>query len=97
MLSDLTHVDFDARLHEKFFVKLGSSEIEVELIAADRIGPAPEGGRREPFSVVFRGPQEPLLAQRIYQLRHEEMGVLEVFLVPIGPDADGQRYELIFS
>jgi hypothetical protein len=97
MLSDLTDADFAARLHEKFLVDLGSSQLEIELIAADRIGPAPEGGRREPFSVVFRGPQEPLLPQRIYQLRHEGMGVLEVFLVPIGPDADGQRYELVFT
>jgi hypothetical protein len=97
MLSDLTHADFGARLHEKFQIDLESSTLEVELIAADLLGPAPEDGRREPFSVMFRGPHEPLLPQRIYQLRHAEMGVLEVFLVPIGPDADGQRYELVFT
>jgi hypothetical protein len=54
-------------------------------------------GRRDPYSLVFRGPPAPILPQRIYRLRHERMGDLELFLVPIGPDGEGMRYEAIFT
>jgi hypothetical protein len=37
------------------------------------------------------------MPQRIYRLQHEELGQLELFLVPIGPDADGMCYEAVFS
>jgi hypothetical protein len=54
-------------------------------------------GRRDPYSLVFRGPASPVLPQRIYRFRHERMGDLELFLVPIGPDGEGMRYEAIFT
>ena len=97
MLSQLTYTDFADRLHEMFRIDLGSSTLEVELVAAELLGPAPDSGRRKPFSVVFQGPKEPVLPQQIYRLEHPEMGTLEVFLVPIGPDTKGQRYELVFT
>ncbi len=54
-------------------------------------------GRRDPYSLVFRGPATPVLPQRIYRLRHDGMGDFELFLVPIGPDSEGMRYEAIFT
>ena len=35
--------------------------------------------------------------QRIYRLRHDRLGAFEVFLVPIGPDAVGMRFEAVFA
>ena len=55
------------------------------------------GPRREPFSLVFLGPARPVLPQRIYPLENEALGRLEVFLVPIGADAGGVKYEAIFN
>ena len=55
------------------------------------------GQLREPFALLFRGPLEPLLTQRIHNLHHEALGALEIFLVPIGPDETGQHYEAIFN
>jgi hypothetical protein len=97
MLGELTHSDFAERLHETFRIDLGSSVLELKLVAVDILGKAPEEGRRVPFSAVFRGADEPILPQQIYPLEHPEMGRLEVFLVPIGPDNEGQRYELVFT
>lgn len=54
-------------------------------------------GRRDPYSLVFHGPAQPVLPQRIYRLRQEQMGDLDLFLVPIGPDGEGMRYEAIFT
>jgi hypothetical protein len=55
------------------------------------------GSRRAPFSIVFRGPPAPVLPQRIYHLEHGEIGALELFLVPVGPDGGGMRFEAVFT
>ena len=52
---------------------------------------------REPFSLIFRGPGEPVMPQRIYALTHDSLGNLELFLVPIGPDQGGMLYQAIFT
>jgi hypothetical protein len=57
----------------------------------------PGGSRAEPFSLVFSAPP-PVLEQRTYPLRHGTLGTLDIFLVPIGLDADGRvRYEAVFN
>lgn len=58
---------------------------------------AGEDSRREPFSLVFTGPRDVCLPQSIHPLRHPDIGLLDIFLVPIGIDAAGRRYEAIFS
>lgn len=54
-------------------------------------------GRRVPFSLLFHGPVAPVLAQRTHRVEHERLGAFDLFLVPIGPDADGMRYEAVFG
>lgn len=72
------------------------------MIEATPLGGAVDEGtepaaRRAPFSLVFRGPGDRVLPQRIYRLAHDELGEFEFFLVPIGPDREGMRYEAIFA
>ncbi len=55
------------------------------------------GPRIEQFSLLFRGPQAPLLEQRIYRLQHEKLGELNLFLVPVGMEAEGAVYECVFN
>ena len=52
---------------------------------------------RRQFSLLFRGPVDPFLSQGTYRLDHAELGALDIFLVPIGPDAEGMRYEAVFA
>lgn len=76
-----------------------AGRVEVELVEATAL-PAARGGRapdREPFSLVFLGPPLPLLCQRIYRFEHEALGSLEIFIVPIGKDELGVRYQAIFN
>lgn len=35
--------------------------------------------------------------QGIHRVEHEQLGSLEIFLVPLGPDQQGMRYEAIFT
>jgi hypothetical protein len=78
-----------------------AGRLDLELMEAqthDPGAPAKDAsGMRAPFTLVFRGPTEPVLPQRIYPLEHEELGTLEIFIVPIGRDTAGTRYEAIFA
>jgi hypothetical protein len=90
--------DFARHRHERFRVALENDEVDVELIEATDLGPAAVvAGRRRTFSLVFRGPRDPALPQKIHSLNHAALGVLQIFLVPIGPDGVGMRYEAIFN
>ena len=53
--------------------------------------------RQERFSIVFRGPREKPLQQGMYQLQHDQLGALELFLVPVGRDHEGLYYEAVFN
>jgi hypothetical protein len=64
----------------------------VEAIAA----PDPNAPR-EPFVLTFKGPVEPVLAQQTVPLRHGSLGTLEIFVVPVGRDAEGATYEAVFA
>jgi hypothetical protein len=49
------------------------------------------------FSLLFRGPQQPLLPQQIYAVDHDALGSFELFIVPIRRDAQGVHYEAVFN
>ena len=54
-------------------------------------------GVRPPFSLTFLGRDPRILPQRLYRLEHGEMGVVSIFLVPIGKDAQGVSYQATFN
>lgn len=103
MLEDLTVESFAPLKDGRFRLTHGSGEgFEVELIEVSPLGKEPAAGSgpgtsRRPFSLVFRGPKEPLLPQGIYPVACGELGTLELFLVPIGYDEKGLRYQAVFT
>ncbi|AKU91978.1 DUF6916 family protein [Vulgatibacter incomptus] len=102
MLEGLTAAQFSSRIGESFVLRLdGGEPPELELVLSEvaegPVDPRPPEARRAPFSLLFRGPASPALPQRIYKLRHRELGELEIFLVPIRRDAQGLVYEAIFG
>lgn len=94
MLERLTADDFRPYLAGRFRVQ---DSLEAELIEVSDPGAAGAAGLRAPFTLVFRGPSEPVLRQGIHRLEHRDMGPLELFLVPIGPDGTGMCYEAVFG
>ena len=100
-LDMVTRDDFARCLGSRFRLHVDSGKpVEVELIAATALASRPpiEGlAKRGPFSIVFRAPRDFLVPQKIYQLQHDKLGTLDIFLVPIGPDAHGMRYEAVFN
>ncbi len=78
------------------------STLDLELIEVKSLklpgGEVRAGTRSEPFRLTFRAADtETYYEQQIFQLTHEELGPLEMFLVCIGPDDDGMCYEAIFN
>ena len=100
MLDTLTREQFAEHQGETFRLETGgSATFDLTLAEATPLGGAARGGEREPFSLTFRGPAEPVLPQAIYPVEHPKLGKLEIFLVPIGPDPKekGMRYEAVFT
>jgi hypothetical protein len=97
MLDDLTKETFAPHLGATFQIRLNPQEtVPVELAEISEV-PDHEGPRRAPFSLVFRGAHRFVLPQGIYRVEHETTGPMEIFLVPIGPDQKGMRYEAVFN
>lgn len=103
MTVDLELDTFSPHESTTFKVDLGNDEsldldlIEVKSIKLHDENRAPEV-RQEPFRLTFRGgPKDAYLPQQVCKLTHDVLGDVEIFLVPLGPDSEGMRYEAIFN
>lgn len=99
MLQHITPASFEALVGTPFRIHYGGeSPLEAVLHEVRRHEQHP-GPRSEPFSAFFRGALRPILPQSIYHVEHETMGMMEIFLVPIGPDPQrqGMLYEAVFN
>ena len=98
MLEKLLVEDWQVRLHQDFTLQLGAGQRLVLCLTSVTPLSAHQGTyRRQPYSLEFRGPPQPLLAQGTYRLCHAAMGDLEIFLVPIGRSETAVGYEAIFT
>jgi len=84
--------DFVPYLHTRFQVAQPEGyELELTEVADQ------SNAQLEQFSLIFTGIASPWLPQGLYVLVHPQMGQCELFLVPLGPDAAGMRYQAVFS
>ncbi len=97
MLEDLTWELFKPHLNETFRVSTEEAQAELELTEVETLGDGAGQAERQAFSLVFRGPQEPFLEQRIHTLEHDALGRFELFMVPVGQVDDGFLYQVIFT
>lgn len=95
-LGALTLATFRPLVGDRFTVE-GAMPAALELVLESATAAGEWPGGRDPFSLIFVGPDEPLLPQAIYELRHESLGVLQIFVVPVARDAVGVRYQAIFT
>ena len=99
MLDRLTADFFAPYLNEEFrLLRDGQESVPWELMEVQDLGThESQNGNRSPFSLVFRAPKDYLVPQGILTLEQEQAGRLDIFLVPIGPDAQGMLYEAVFN
>ena len=99
-MPDLSIETFLPHLETEFRVAdpTGAEPVAIRLTEARDLGRQPNAPRTDPFSLEFTGPRLPVLDQRTYRLEHRDLGTLDIFLVPIGPDPTGApRYEAVFN
>jgi hypothetical protein len=103
MSDDLRVGTFSTQLNTSFRIHVSPTmAMEVELVevtekrALDSQRPA-AASCQERFSIIFRGPRDRILQQGMYQLQHNQLGALDLFLVPVGQDQDGVYYEAVFN
>lgn len=90
-----TKEEFAEHLNTKFHIPLQpSGAVELELLEVVSTLSTP---RQEQFSIFFRGPANIYLPQRIYHMQHDAMGELDLFIVPVGREPEGFRYEAVFN
>lgn len=97
-----TYDDFADRVGDEFRIRAGDDRV-VTLVLGEATegqaasGTGPDGVERQQFSLTFRIPSGDRISQGTWQLEHDEMGEVVLFLVPIEPDAEGPRWEAAFA
>ncbi len=102
-LTDLSLPRLEPLVGSTFSVALGAPwDLRLVLAEASPLSPQTSftGAFRAPFRLIFHGPAQPVHPQATLPLLHPELGRVEIFLVGIGPAAQGtsiMRYEAIFT
>ena len=97
MLEKLTAGDFEEHIGSTFSLSAAPDGPQLTLVEVERGQRQPNAPRTEPFGLLFTSETRSRLDQGTYALEHPAMGQFELFLVPIGPDQEGQRFEAIFN
>lgn len=102
ILRTLTHEQALEYVGQKFrLMQNGEPAVDFDLTAVERLLPnRPRSKRmkRDPFSLYFSGPAEPLLPQGMYDLESDAVTLHGLFLVPVGRGEDGRyEYEAVFT
>ena len=97
-LDQLTHHDFLPHLNSTFIIHYSADDsFEAILKDVSTLGTRPEN-RRWPFALVLQTPfNDRYLNQAIYRIEHAEIGTMDLFLVPNGPDGEAFNYEVVFT
>jgi hypothetical protein len=99
MLDQLTVETFEPHVGTSFWVEFPSGgKVELRLVRAAKVMES-EAARlvRHPFSLFFIGPRSYLLEQATYHLTHPAMEAMDIFIVPVGQDAETYQYEAVFT
>lgn len=94
-LETLNAKTFAQHLHTRFTTRLpNATSVELQLAEVEERESTP---KIEAFFLRFRGPHAPRLPQQTFQLEHEKLGTLGIFLTAVASDEGGMWYEAVFQ
>ena len=94
----LTLQHFAPYVNETFAATMNGGEVPFVLVEARPLqGSTAPDTMRPPFSLLFRNGSSFLFPQQLYLMRHEGMGEVGIFLVPIAREREGFLYQAIFN
>jgi hypothetical protein len=91
-LAQLSLDDFAPHQGATFDMQVSDTIVPLQLVKAEA-----SSGQGRAFSLLFAAPKGPWLPQAIYRIAHPARGAMEIFLVPIGPIAEGNGYQAVFA
>lgn len=96
MVEQMTKSTFEPYLNTPFRIQATPDQtVEVTLV---EVSGKLSDAKLEQFSLLFQGPRETLLPQKIYAFEHAEMGQFELFIVPVlHTDQSKFYYQAAFS
>jgi hypothetical protein len=90
-----TRDDFLKHLNTKFRVFFdGQQPTEVELTEVSELRQKPQ---YEAFALVFRAPKTIPPMQMLYQVEHDALGTMDLFLVPFEETENNFAFEALFN
>jgi ribosomal protein L13 len=94
-IKSLSKSDFNPHLNTKFEIHtdaLGVVEAELVEITGEKYE------NQESFSLIFSTPKDKVFEQKIYKIKHPQMGEMDLFMVPIASSQkDEMHYQVVFS
>jgi hypothetical protein len=88
---------FRPTVGQTYEVVFPDGRLPLTLAEARPLGTAVKPGMRAPFALTFRGKPGLRLPQYTYRLENAALGELDIFIVQIGDDAEGAKFEAIFT
>jgi hypothetical protein len=83
-------------LNQEFEIVFTDGALPVKLSEARPLGVRPES-IREPFALTFVADRPLRLPQGTYNMRHAQLGEMEIFLVQVAADATTSSFEAVFN
>jgi len=91
MMETIERDGFAAEVGTGFILNAaGGHSVEIKLVTVSELKERPSN---RSFSIVFQVPDGFTVEQGLYDLDHERMGTLQLFLVPVGDN----RLESVFN
>ena len=102
MTFELSFAALTDRSGETFLVsREGTGPVKLELVEVEDLRDPkrslPSHVRQDPFQLKLRGPIEPLLTQSLYTFSNSELGDVQLFLVPMGPEDGSNWYNVVIN
>ena len=94
---DFSFDRFSACLNQVFHLESGNASIDLTLISVDPHASQADNTPTSAYSLVFKSAPGIQLPQSRYRISHADHGEFELFIVPIGEDDSGVRYEAVFA
>ena len=95
---DLLTLDhFSPLVNETFLAALEGMDVPFVLVEARALGTQAGAAMRTPFSLLFRNTSAFLFPQQTYAMRHERLGDVGMFLVPVAQERAGFLYQAVFN
>ncbi len=96
MTEKISHENFSGHLNALFRVEVAETSLELELVEVE-VGKAIDASLREPFTLIFQGPKDSILAEGSHNLSNDDAGSFELYIIPIVSHGDKQSYQAIFN